>query len=187
MLPEQENRVIRRLIASALYEKRIPDKRLHLFGGISKVDCDILHQLEKLATIGVSINGFVELNNGRTPAFKAARTVFSVLAVDLVDQLNRIIRYASSGQRGLYDNRWFYKEFKIARLVLSIDRRWNWLSQMTIERLCAAVKGLNTYCPDASLQRSHTSELLSDFRNHVSHRPKRKIYKPNAQQQRTHL
>ena len=188
MLSSNEvNRTIHNLIATALFDERVPAKLLHLFGGVSVQDCGIVCQMEKLATIKGDILGSVVLNSCNVPAFKAARTVFNVIAIDLVNRILRIVKYVKMYRKGHNDSGYFHREFKLARLVLSIDRRHNWLSQMTVERLCAAVNGLNTYCSEASLQRSHTSELLNDFRSHVSNRPRRKIHKAHEQQRSTHV
>ena len=177
MYSDDVNEHIYDLIATAIFEERIPKKRLDLFVGISAEDCDIIKQLEKLGSVGVRIEGHVVINEHKTPAFKAARCVFNIISINLVHRLEHIVWLIVNKKIERNDRPEIKKEFKIARLVLSIDRRWNWLSQLTVERLCAAVKGLNMYCSDASLQRSHTSELLHDFRNHTQNRPKRKTHK----------
>lgn len=170
---DQINGDIHDLIATAIYENRIPENRLELFNGISAEDRCIVKQLEKLGVVGVKIIGSVVINGDGVHAYKAARTVFNIISINLIQRLEHIAWLAVNRRVEDDDRSEIKKEFKIARLVLSIDRRWNWLSQLTVERLCAAVKGLNMYCSETSLQRSHTSELLHDFRDHTRSRPKK--------------
>lgn len=157
---------VRAVVAAALAERLIPANRLHLFQGVRPEE-GIVESLEKLA----SVDGELEGEVAGKESFKVARSVTSLIAVEVATRLEHGLANVVAGavtQQGRTD---LFRGLKLARLLLSIDRKRNWYPQLTLERWVHALRQLNSVCSNDQGVLTIGPELLADIRSWLQAKP----------------
>lgn len=165
----RDERIVQRLIATALNARLIPPDRVHLFAGIPP-DNGFVEALESFASVDGELQGLV---CGRD-AYKTARSCINLVAVNSVERLERTVavikggNYASVRSRALIG-------LRVARLLLSIDRHRGWLPQLTLERFLHVIVDLGKYCSGDPVVRRIGPELAADLRAWLSAKPAARV------------
>lgn len=166
-MTQQHEAIVRRLVASAIDARLIPANRLHLFQGITP-EPGIFLALNSLAAIEGEITGSVL---GKE-AFKTARSVTSLLAVEIATRLEQGV--ASATDEFLSDSQArerLLSAMRMARVLLSIDRKRNWFPQLTLERWIHALRRLNSVCSSDHKVLTIGPDLLADIRSWLQAKP----------------
>lgn len=148
--------LVRQLIATALYKRMVPADRVHLFDHTKPADYGILEVLGHIAALPLDLTGEIQ---GRE-VYKVARSVCSFIFIDVA---RRLEVSSKIGTLGSDDMNRLIGSLKLARLLLTIDRKRNWFPQLTVERTCAALRNLTRSCKGDTRVIPITAELLSDF------------------------
>lgn len=165
---------VRKVVAGALYARLIPANRLHLFEGITP-EPGIFEAVEKLAAIDGEIIGSL---SGKW-AFKTARSVTSLMGAEIATRLDQGAVAVKAGAVDQQLNGRVLSSLKMARLLLSIDRKRNWLPQLTLERWIHALRQLNSVCSADSKVLTIGPDLLADIRTWLQAKPA----KPTSQKE----
>jgi hypothetical protein len=158
--------IVRRTVAAALAARMIPANRLHLFQGVEP-DGGIVEALEHLAALDGEIVGQV---SGKE-AFKVARSVTGLIAVEVADRLERGVANVQAGAVDQQSRNDVFSALKLARLLLSIDRKRNWFPQLTLERWVHALRRLSSVCSNDRKVVTIGSDLLVDIRSWLQAKP----------------
>lgn len=158
--------VVRQVVAAALASRLIPANRLHLFQGIEPEE-GIGDALGRLAALDGEITGKV----ADKEAFKVARSVTSLIAVEVANRLERGLASVQAGVVSDAGRSAVFSGMKLARLLLSLDRKRNWFPQLTLERWAHTLRQLNSVCSADRGVITQGPELLSDLRSWLQAKP----------------
>lgn len=135
-----------------------------------------MEALEKLAALDGDLAGTVM---GKE-AYKVARSVTGLIAVEVATRLELGLANVQAGEVTQPFRNHVFSALRLARLLLSIDRKRNWFPQLTLERWVFALRRLNCVCSDDPKVITIGPDLLADIRSWLQAKPA----KPTSHEER---